>query len=75
MGLRHTIGPLGTDAHKYEKSASDDEHQYKLIESIERNAHHYIEIFSRAVDKVLPPPTREPKYASQHLPSCAHVLT
>lgn len=47
---------------KYEKSISDDEHNYKLVESIERNAHHYLEIFSRAVDKVLPQPTAEPKY-------------
>jgi DNA replication licensing factor MCM7 len=39
----------------------DEEHNYRLIESIERNAYHYIEIFSRAVDKVLPQSTRELK--------------
>jgi DNA replication licensing factor MCM7 len=48
---------------QYEKATSDDDHNYKLVESIERNAHHYIEIISRAVDKCLPPPTREIKYA------------
>ncbi|KAF1836620.1 DNA replication licensing factor CDC47 [Decorospora gaudefroyi] len=47
------------DLEAYEKATSDDEHNYRLIESIERNAHHYIDIFSRAVDKCLPPPTRE----------------
>jgi DNA replication licensing factor MCM7 len=55
----------GADAMQYERASSDDEHNYKLIESIERNAHHYIEIFSRAVDKCLPPPTRDLKYVSQ----------
>ena len=52
------------DVEAYEKATSDDEHNYRLVESIERNAHHYIEILSRAVDKCLPPPTREIKYAS-----------
>lgn len=51
-----------TNRPQYERASSDDEHNYRLIESIERNAHHYIEIFSRAVDKCLPPPTRELKY-------------
>lgn len=51
------------DLEAYEKATTDDEHNYKLIESIERNAHHYIELFSRAVDKCLPPPTKELKYA------------
>ncbi|KAH5414991.1 DNA replication licensing factor MCM7 [Parastagonospora nodorum] len=47
------------DVEAYERTASDGEHNYKLIESIERNAHHYLEVFSRAVDKCLPPPTKE----------------
>ena len=51
------------DVEAYEKATSDDEHNYRLVESIERNALHYIEIISRAVDKCLPPPTRELKYA------------
>ncbi|KAF2707140.1 DNA replication licensing factor CDC47 [Pleomassaria siparia CBS 279.74] len=50
------------DLEAYEKATSDDEHQFKLVESIEQNAHHYIEVFSRAVDKVLPPPSREPNF-------------
>ncbi|CBX90187.1 similar to DNA replication licensing factor mcm7 [Plenodomus lingam JN3] len=47
------------DIEAYEKATSDEEHNFKLVESIERNAHHYIEILSRAVDKCLPAPTRE----------------
>lgn len=35
------------------------EADYKLIESIERNAYHYLEIFSRAVDAVMPQPSRD----------------
>jgi DNA replication licensing factor MCM7 len=50
------------DVEAYEKATSDDEHNYRLVESIERNAHHYIEILSRAVDQCLPPPTRELEY-------------
>lgn len=46
------------DVEEYEKTISADD-DLKLIESIERNAFHYIEIFSRAVDKCLPQPTRE----------------
>lgn len=51
------------DVEAYEK-ASDDEQNLRLVESIERNAHHYIEIFSRAVDKCLPEPTRELRYGT-----------
>ncbi|KAH9860413.1 hypothetical protein J1614_011744 [Plenodomus biglobosus] len=47
------------DIEAYEKATSDEEHNFKLVESIERNAHHYIEILSRAVDKCLPAPTRD----------------
>ena len=31
----------------------------KLVESIERNAKHYIDILSEAVDKVMPKESRE----------------
>lgn len=31
----------------------------KLVESIERNAKHYVDILSQAVDKVMPKETRE----------------
>ncbi|KAL5121833.1 DNA replication licensing factor MCM7 [Pleosporales sp. CAS-2024a] len=47
------------DVEAYERATADDEHNYKLVESIERNAHHYIDIVSRAVDKCLPPPTKD----------------
>ena len=48
------------DLSEYEKSRDDDgTDSLNLVTSIERNAHHYVEIISRAVDSVLPPPTRE----------------
>lgn len=34
----------------------------KLVTSIETNAKHYLDIMARAVDKVLPAPTKEIKY-------------
>ncbi|KAH7132454.1 MCM2/3/5 family-domain-containing protein [Dendryphion nanum] len=49
------------DIEEYEKTM-DDEHQFKLIASIERNAHHYLEILSRAVDKLLPESTNDPNF-------------
>jgi DNA replication licensing factor MCM7 len=55
------LGEATTDRKQWEKAA-DPEGQFKLVESIERNCHHYIEIFSRAVDQVLPRPSQEPKY-------------
>ncbi|CAR23576.1 DNA replication licensing factor MCM7 [Lachancea thermotolerans CBS 6340] len=33
-----------------------------LVRTIARNCHHFLEIFSRAVDKLLPPPTKELDY-------------
>jgi DNA replication licensing factor MCM7 len=63
--LRLCMEGHAADGKQYERATSDGENNYKLIESIERNAQHYIEIFSRAVDKCLPPPTRDLKYASR----------
>ena len=36
-----------------------DEDSLKLVESIERNAKHYLEIVSRAVDKTMPKESQE----------------
>lgn len=33
----------------------------KLVESIETNAKHYLDIMSKAVDNSMPPPSREIK--------------
>lgn len=49
------------DLEAYEKSLGE-EANFKLVSSIEQNAHHYIEIFSRAVDKVMPEPEKEPTF-------------
>lgn len=43
---------------QYEKSLGDHE-TLRLVKSIERNAKHYIDILSQAVDKVMPKETRE----------------
>jgi DNA replication licensing factor MCM7 len=45
---------------QFEK-ADDEDGGLNLVESIERNAFHYIDIFSRAVDKVMPPSRKAPK--------------
>ena len=47
---------------QYEKSLGD-EADFELVSSIEKNAFHYIDVFSRAVDKVMPEPVAEPKSA------------
>ncbi|MCJ1485786.1 Mcm2-7 hexameric complex component [Schaereria dolodes] len=46
------------DLDAYEKTLDVDEN-FKLVESVERNAKHYIDILSQAVDKVMPKETRE----------------
>ncbi|KAL9044183.1 MAG: hypothetical protein Q9214_002660 [Letrouitia sp. 1 TL-2023] len=46
------------DLDNYEKSFGDDV-GLRLVESVERNAKHYIEILSLAVDKIMPRETKE----------------
>ncbi|KAI4113549.1 MAG: hypothetical protein LQ345_005493, partial [Seirophora villosa] len=46
------------DLDNYEKSLGDDM-GLKLVESIERNARHYVDILSQAVDKIMPKETKE----------------
>ncbi|EON65008.1 minichromosome maintenance protein 7 (cell division control protein 47) [Coniosporium apollinis CBS 100218] len=50
------------DLDSYEKSLPENLSDLRLVSSIERNAAHYVEIFSRAVDKVMPEPTKEPTF-------------
>ena len=47
------------DLDVYERSLGDEGAGLNLVSSIEENAFHHIEIFSRAVDKVMPPPEKE----------------
>ena len=47
------------DLKQYEDNLDDEGTSLQLVSSIHKNANHYIEILSRAVDKALPPPTRE----------------
>lgn len=43
---------------QYEKSFGEDM-GLRLVDSIERNAKHYVDILSQAVDKVMPKETKE----------------
>ncbi|KAF2084232.1 MCM-domain-containing protein [Saccharata proteae CBS 121410] len=52
------------DLDEYEKGRSEDEEEapLQLVASVERNASHYIDLFSKAVDAAMPQPAREPNY-------------
>ncbi|KAI9668145.1 MAG: Mcm2-7 hexameric complex component [Bathelium mastoideum] len=50
------------DVDEYEKSLDGQYTGLKLVESIEKNANSYIELLSRAVDKVMPQPSQEPTF-------------
>ncbi|KAK3114125.1 DNA replication licensing factor MCM7 [Teratosphaeriaceae sp. CCFEE 6253] len=51
------------DLDQYERSLDEEAAlSLNLVSSVERNANHYIEIFSRAVDKVMPAPSRDPNF-------------
>ena len=51
------------DLEQYEKTLDEETAlSLNLVGSIETNANHYVEIFSRAVDKCMPAPTKEPNF-------------
>ncbi|KAF2671306.1 putative DNA replication licensing factor Mcm7 [Microthyrium microscopicum] len=50
------------DLAAYEKAHDGEEGFPQLVSSIEKNAFHYVDIFSRAVDKVMPPPRKAPNF-------------
>ena len=60
MGLRATLRMRDVRdidfLRQYEKTLGDEAGSLKLVSSIEKNAHHYLEILSRAVDKAMPEP-------------------
>lgn len=39
----------------------------KLVDSIEMNTKHYVEIVARAVDNIMPQPSEEVKYGNSHM--------
>lgn len=43
----------------------------KLVQSIEENTKHYVEILSRAVDETMPEPSADPTYVAIH-PRCRY---
>ncbi|KAF2769249.1 MCM-domain-containing protein [Teratosphaeria nubilosa] len=56
------------DLEQYERTLHEDEAmELQLVSSIQRNCYHYIELFSRAVDKVLPTPSGEPSFKNDVL--------
>jgi hypothetical protein len=45
----------------------------KLVQSVETNTKHYVEIISRAVDKAMPQPGSDVKYGTTFaLPGCIY---
>lgn len=50
------------DLQEYEGSTDNDGTSLHLVASIEKNAAHYVEILSRAVDHILPTSTKEPTF-------------
>jgi DNA replication licensing factor MCM7 len=52
--MAHDVGSASADNRQWEQQQQDE--NLKLVESIEMNTKHYVEIFSRAVDKRMPPP-------------------
>lgn len=46
---------------QYDELLEENGTPMKLVSSIENNAKHYLDIFCKAVDKVMPDPTREIK--------------
>ncbi|KAI9747517.1 MAG: Mcm2-7 hexameric complex component [Lichina confinis] len=47
------------DLELFEKTQGDEGAPMDLVGCVERNTKHYTEVFSRAVDKIMPPETRE----------------
>lgn len=54
-------GRILLTSRQYEKGLGNDV-SLKLVESVERNAKHYVDILSQAVDKVMPKETQEISY-------------
>ena len=46
---------------QYDTALDENGTPMKLVTSIENNAKHYLDVFCKAVDKVMPVPTREIK--------------
>lgn len=59
---------LISHSRQYERSLGD-EHNLKLVESITNNTKHYVDIFSEAVDKMMPKESREVSYVEGRNPS------
>lgn len=59
---------------QFEEGYATDEPLH-LVSSINKNCAHYIEIFSRAIDKVIPPETLENTWVPELHPRSIAILT
>lgn len=48
---------------QYEKGLSDDDQDLRLVENVQKNTYHYIDLFSRAVDDLMPKESKDITYA------------
>ena len=53
--------PCLLNTFQYDELLEENNTPLNLVSSIETNAKHYLDIFCKAVDKVMPDPTREIK--------------
>ncbi|RAL03404.1 DNA replication licensing factor MCM7 [Aspergillus ibericus CBS 121593] len=47
------------DLATYEKGLSDDDEDLRLVESVQKNTYHYIDLFSRAADDLMPKESKD----------------
>ncbi|OOF96527.1 hypothetical protein ASPCADRAFT_206703 [Aspergillus carbonarius ITEM 5010] len=47
------------DLATYEKGLSDDDQDLRLVENVQKNTYHYIDLFSRAVDDLMPKESKD----------------
>lgn len=64
---RHKTGrPL--TPFQWEEEMGEEVAALTLVQSIEANTKHYVEILSRAVDECMPEPSADPTYAKPKIP-------
>jgi len=57
----HTFRDSDRNLQQYDELLEENGTPMNLVESIEANAKHYLDIFAKAVDAAMPDPTREIK--------------
>ena len=59
--LKYVCNDADQEFNQYDELLEENGTPMQLVESIEANAKHYLDIFAKAVDAVMPDPTREIK--------------